>query len=69
MQDLQEEDEMSDHHHDDNSMPSLDIRWKLVPSGSPLFPGYWVRDEHYEALKKLGEAGMLPVVTEEELPN
>lgn len=48
-------------HHDDNSMDVMDIRWEWTGT-------YWVRDEHHEALKALREAGMLAVITEEELP-
>jgi len=41
-------------HHEDDTMPVMDVRWEWVS-----FPGYWRRDEHYEALKALREAGIL----------
>lgn len=57
---------MDMHHHDDDTMPVMDIRWVLVTRGKH---DYWIRDEHHEALKVLREAGMLPDVTQEELPS
>ena len=51
--------------HEDNSMGTLDVIWVRASTGKYSF---WMRDEHYEALKSLREADMLPVMTEEELP-
>lgn len=50
-------------YHSDDTMEPLDVRWEWVQGARY---GFWRRDEHYEALKALRNAGMLsPEVVEE----